>query len=148
MILQSYVSKFEYDLEHFLQIALELVQGRLLKWLPLISLHVQVYLPQETPTGLKELREQELINMRGNGKGLRKEADRIYDYAVYNDLGDIELHESFKRPVLGGNDKFPYPRRMRTGRPLSELGGTSFNRKLMMISAISDAKISSKSPTI
>lgn len=86
--------------------------------------------------------------MRGNGKGLRKEADRIYDYAVYNDLGDIELHESFKRPVLGGNDKFPYPRRMRTGRPLSELGGTSFNRKLMMISAISDAKISSKSPTI
>ena len=76
--------------------------------------------------------------MRGNGTGLRKEADRIYDYAVYNDLGDVEQHESLKRPVLGGNDNFPYPRRMRTGRPLSETG-TDFNNKLMMISAILDA---------
>jgi hypothetical protein len=102
------------------------------------SLHVQVYLPQETPAGLKILREQELIHMRGNGTGLRKEADRIYDYAVYNDLGDVEQHESFQRPVLGGNDTFPYPRRIRTGRPLSEIG-TDFNNKLMMLSAGLDA---------
>lgn len=81
-----------------------------------------MYLPQETPAGLKGLRAQELINMRGKGTGLRKEADRIYDYDVYNDLGDSDQHESFKRPVLGRNDKFPYPRRMRTGRPPSAIG--------------------------
>lgn len=76
-----------------------------------------MHLPQDTPTGLKKLRNQELINMRGNGSGLRKEADRIYDYAVYNDLGDSDQHESLERPVLGGNDEFPYPKRIRTGRP-------------------------------
>lgn len=86
------------------------------------SLLIQVYLPEDTPAGLKGLREQELINMRGTGTGLRKEADRIYDYDVYNDLGDSDQHECFKRPVLGGNDRFPYPRRMRTGRPPSEIG--------------------------
>nr|XP_024380206.1 linoleate 9S-lipoxygenase-like [Physcomitrium patens]PNR51725.1 hypothetical protein PHYPA_010913 [Physcomitrium patens] len=77
----------------------------------------KMHLPQDTPTGLKKLRNQELINMRGNGSGLRKEADRIYDYAVYNDLGDSDQHESLERPVLGGNDEFPYPKRIRTGRP-------------------------------
>lgn len=76
----------------------------------------QVYLPHETPVGLKELREQELVNLRGDGTGERKLADRIYDYDVYNDLGDCDQHESLKRPVLGGNEELPYPRRMRTGR--------------------------------
>lgn len=79
----------------------------------------QVYLPHETPVGLKELREQELMNLRGDGTGERRLADRIYDYEVYNDLGDCDQHESLKRPVLGGNDELPYPRRMRTGRQAS-----------------------------
>lgn len=87
---------------------------------------MQVYLPKETPAGLQELRAQELINMRGPGTGLRKEADRIYDYDVYNDLGDSDQHESFKRVVLGDNENFPYPRRMRTGRQPSEIG--TYNR--------------------
>lgn len=87
----------------------------------LVFLH-QVYVPQDTPAGLKELREQELAQIRGDGTGERKEADRIYDYDLYNDLGDSDRHESFKRPVLGNSDEFPYPRRMRTGRQRSETG--------------------------
>jgi lipoxygenase len=78
--------------------------------------------PEETPAGLQELRERELAQLRGDGSGERKEADRIYDYDVYNDLGDSDRHESLTRPVLGNNDAFPYPRRMRTGRPRSKTG--------------------------
>lgn len=80
----------------------------------------KVYLPQETPPGLKELREQELEQIRGDGTGERKEADRIYDYDVYNDLGESDRHESLKRPVLGNSAEFPYPRRIRTGRQRSK----------------------------
>jgi hypothetical protein len=79
----------------------------------------KVYLPSDTPEGMVVLRELELINMRGDGTGERKEADRIYDYALYNDLGDSDCHESMKRPVLGGSQELPYPRRLRTGRPPS-----------------------------
>lgn len=85
---------------------------------------VQVYLPHETPAGLRELREQELVDLRGDGTGVRKEADRIYDYDVYNDLGDSDQHVSLKRPVLGGSEELPYPRRIRTGRPHSKTGTT------------------------
>ncbi|XP_073393492.1 probable linoleate 9S-lipoxygenase 5 isoform X2 [Physcomitrium patens] len=80
----------------------------------------KVYLPRETPAGLQELREHLLQQLRGNGTGERKEADRIYDYHVYNDLGDSYRHDSLKRPVLGDSDEFPYPRRMRTGRQRSK----------------------------
>ncbi|KAG0562282.1 hypothetical protein KC19_9G133500 [Ceratodon purpureus] len=72
----------------------------------------KVYVPKKTPAGLKELRENELALIRGDGTGERKEADRIYDYDVYNDLGNKRM----KRPVLGNSDEHPYPRRMRTGR--------------------------------
>ncbi|XP_020154784.1 lipoxygenase 2.2, chloroplastic [Aegilops tauschii subsp. strangulata] len=67
------------------------------------------YLPSKTPGGMKKLRHSELLDIRGNGTDERKPHDRIYDYDVYNDLGN-------KRPVLGG-EKRPYPRRCRTGRP-------------------------------
>ncbi|KAL2608574.1 hypothetical protein R1flu_027147 [Riccia fluitans] len=67
------------------------------------------YLPERTPSGLKEFRDRELVALRGNGKGTRVTSDRVYDYDVYNDLG-------LKRPVLGGSKDFPYPRRCRTGR--------------------------------
>ncbi|KAG6477244.1 hypothetical protein ZIOFF_066496 [Zingiber officinale] len=74
------------------------------------------YLPSETPEGLKELREIELNELRGDGKGIRKLSDRIFDYATYNDLGNPDRGSEFARPTLGG-EKIPYPRRCRTGRP-------------------------------
>ncbi|KAL6867225.1 hypothetical protein ACP4OV_015249 [Aristida adscensionis] len=76
----------------------------------------QPYLPSETPPGLRELREKELTDLRGDGTGVRKLSDRIYDYAMYNDLGNPDRGKEFIRPILGG-EKIPYPRRCRTGRP-------------------------------
>ncbi|KAK8514216.1 hypothetical protein V6N13_063119 [Hibiscus sabdariffa] len=75
----------------------------------------QPYLPKETPKGLKSLREKELRDIRGNGKGVRKLSDRIYDFDVYNDLGNPDRGVDFARPTLGGKE-IPYPRRCRTGR--------------------------------
>uniref|UniRef100_A0A5B7BEW3 Lipoxygenase n=1 Tax=Davidia involucrata TaxID=16924 RepID=A0A5B7BEW3_DAVIN len=74
------------------------------------------YLPSQTPRGLLNLRETDLESLRGNGQGERKKSDRIYDYDVYNDLGDPDTSDVLARPVLGGK-KHPYPRRCRTGRP-------------------------------
>ncbi|CAK9877709.1 unnamed protein product [Sphagnum jensenii] len=74
-------------------------------------------LPSQTPAGLVALRAEELNTLRGDGKGERKVQDRIYDYDVYNDLGNPDSNLSFKRPILGGSEEFPYPRRCRTGRP-------------------------------
>uniref|UniRef100_A0A5B6YZ35 Lipoxygenase n=1 Tax=Davidia involucrata TaxID=16924 RepID=A0A5B6YZ35_DAVIN len=75
----------------------------------------QPYLPSQTPAGLKALREKELKNLRGDGKGVRKLSDRIYDFDIYNDLGNPDRGIDFARPTLGG-EKIPYPRRCRTGR--------------------------------
>lgn len=75
----------------------------------------QPYLPNETPAGLRALRQKELRDLRGDGKGVRKLSDRIYDYDVFNDLGNPDRGIDFVRPTLGG-EKRPYPRRCRTGR--------------------------------
>uniref|UniRef100_A0A1J3DSB0 Lipoxygenase n=1 Tax=Noccaea caerulescens TaxID=107243 RepID=A0A1J3DSB0_NOCCA len=75
----------------------------------------QPYLPSETPSGLRTLREKELENLRGNGKGERKLSDRIYDFDVYNDIGNPDISPELARPTFGGRD-YPYPRRCRTGR--------------------------------
>uniref|UniRef100_A0A0D6QX05 Lipoxygenase n=1 Tax=Araucaria cunninghamii TaxID=56994 RepID=A0A0D6QX05_ARACU len=77
------------------------------------------YVPSQTPPGLRDLREEELQHLRGDGEGERKHSDRIYDYDVYNDLGNLEKGKDQVRPVLGGED-IPYPRRCRTGRPPSK----------------------------
>ncbi|KAH9301870.1 hypothetical protein KI387_013453, partial [Taxus chinensis] len=75
------------------------------------------YLPAGTPQALIKLRNEELESLRGNGTGQREEWDRIYDYDVYNDLGEPHKGDDYRRPVLGGSTEFPYPRRGRTGRP-------------------------------
>ncbi|KAJ0735703.1 putative linoleate 13S-lipoxygenase [Helianthus annuus] len=87
--------------------------------------------PSKTPSGLKPLREKELAILRGEGAAdvPRGKKDRIYDYDMYNDLGDPDKDSDLVRPVLGGTDH-PYPRRCKTGRPrstsdpLSELRST------------------------
>lgn len=81
------------------------------------------YLPSQTPSGLLEYRADDLFALRGDGTGERKFGDRIYDYDVYDDLGnpdkykDPEKDKDLIREVLGGSVEFPYPRRCRTGRP-------------------------------
>ncbi|KAL4279662.1 hypothetical protein GQ457_03G009150 [Hibiscus cannabinus] len=79
----------------------------------------QAFLPSQTPPGLSDLRREDLLSLRGNGKGERKPHERIYDYDVYNDLGKPDKDEDLARPVLGGEER-PYPRRCRTGRPPSK----------------------------
>ncbi|KAF8703249.1 hypothetical protein HU200_032039 [Digitaria exilis] len=85
------------------------------------------YLPSETPPGLQELRRQELAALRGESAaaaiagGERRLTDRVWDYDVYNDLGNPDKGVEFARPVLGG-ERMPYPRRMRTGRPSTVTG--------------------------
>lgn len=81
----------------------------------------QSYVPSQTPSGLRRLRKEEIIILRGNGLGKQQAGDRIYDYDVYNDIGDPDKSSELARPVLGGK-KLPYPRRCRTGRPRSEIG--------------------------
>ncbi|KAC9456368.1 hypothetical protein E3N88_45803 [Mikania micrantha] len=85
--------------------------------------------PSETPTGLKSLRENELSNLRGDEAAdkPREKKDRIYDYDVYNDLGDPDSDPDLARPVLG-NKEFPHPRRCKTGRPRTKSDPLSESR--------------------
>lgn len=87
----------------------------------------KVFLPCHTPPGLIEYRERELEQIRGDGTGERKPWDRIYDFDVYNDLGNPDKDKALARPVLGSSE-FPYPRRMRTGRKMTKLDPKSESR--------------------
>jgi lipoxygenase len=90
------------------------------------------YLPDKTPEALRLLREEELRSLRGNGRGERKDWERIYDFDYYNDLGNPD-NDDHVRPVLGGTKTHPYPRRCRTGRPLSKTDGVTETRKHKLI---------------
>ncbi|KAK2353183.1 linoleate 9S-lipoxygenase [Trifolium repens] len=76
----------------------------------------KTYLPSKTPPPLIYYRQEELKTLREDGTGKRKEWERIYDYNVYNDVGDPDIKASLARPVIGGSKTLPYPRRGRTGR--------------------------------
>ncbi|KAH9301954.1 hypothetical protein KI387_013537, partial [Taxus chinensis] len=86
------------------------------------------YLPHETPPALVKLRNEELVNLRGDGSGKREEWDRVYDYDLYNDLGNPDKDEEYSRQVLGGSKDFPYPRRGRTGRKPTKTDAASESR--------------------
>lgn len=73
-----------------------------------------------------------MLSIRGNGKGERKPHERIYDYALYNDLGNPDKDDDLARPVLGG-EKRPYPRRCRTGRPPMQTGKRTFQFELSKV---------------
>ncbi|KAF6166898.1 hypothetical protein GIB67_020332 [Kingdonia uniflora] len=87
----------------------------------------QAYLPSQTPAGLKDLRREDLISVRGKEKGKRDHSERIYNYATYNDLGNPDKDDDLARPVLGG-EKWPYPRRCRTGRAATNTDAYSESR--------------------
>lgn len=91
---------------------------------------VQTYLPGDTPAPLRPYREEDLFNLRGDHVDRElKDGDRIYGYAVYNDLGNPDKGPKYVRPVLGGSKKYPYPRRGRTSRPPSKTGKNIRHRR-------------------
>ncbi|PON59877.1 Lipoxygenase [Trema orientale] len=94
----------------------------------------KTYLPSETPAPLRKYREQELINLRGNGTGELQEWDRVYDYDYYNDLGDPDKGQRYVRQTLGGSSEFPYPRRGRTGRALTKTDPKCESRMSLLMS--------------
>jgi linoleate 9S-lipoxygenase len=86
---------------------------------------LQACVKEETPSALLKYREDELAVLRGDGETADRAFqpwDRVYDYALYNDLGNPDLRRDLARPVLGGSREYPYPRRTKTGRPAAKTG--------------------------
>nr|AGT02046.1 lipoxygenase [synthetic construct]CAD10779.2 lipoxygenase [Prunus dulcis] len=94
----------------------------------------KTFLPSETPLPLRKYREEELVHLRGDGKGELQEWDRVYDYAYYNDLGNPDKGSKYARPTLGGSSGYPYPPRGRTGRPATKTDPNSESRIPLIMS--------------
>jgi len=87
-------------------------------------------LPSQTPEPLKKYRKEELETLQGKNReevGEFTKFERIYDYDVYNDVGDPDNDPELARPVIGGLTH-PYPRRCKTGRKPCETDPSSEQR--------------------
>ncbi|PPE00754.1 hypothetical protein GOBAR_DD02256 [Gossypium barbadense] len=71
---------------------------------------------EENAKGFSRIEKKKLQKLQAPRlKGEWNPWDRIYDYDVYNNLGDPENGRLYNRLVLGGSTKFPYPRHLKTG---------------------------------
>ncbi|XP_018445869.1 lipoxygenase 2, chloroplastic [Raphanus sativus] len=89
------------------------------------------YLPLKTPEPLKKLRKEELETLQGKNReraGEFEKFERVYDYDVYNDLGNPDKDPELARPIMGGLSH-PYPRRCKTGRKPCRKDPSSETRK-------------------
>ncbi|KAL2532344.1 Linoleate 9S-lipoxygenase 1 [Abeliophyllum distichum] len=94
------------------------------------------YLPNQTPDGLVELRKEELIRLRGDGTGERKEWDRIYDYDYYNDLGNLIKAWNFRtesRPESFNIDIYAPPDERFSPKKQSELISNAIQAAMCLV---------------